>query len=102
MKKYTLLLLFCFVLSVFPSFSNNNNNDPISPCQMNEMKWLMDNPKGKWKIRFVRTDFKADTTNKPKGFFNKLKDIVNILFDASDNPPFKVEIVREKEKAKKN
>jgi hypothetical protein len=97
MKKITLLLIFCFLLSNFHSFSNKII-DPISQMQMDEMEWSMDNPKGKWKIRFVRTEDKSDTTNKPKGFFNKLKDIVNILFDASDNPPFKVEIVREKAK----
>jgi hypothetical protein len=33
-----------------------------------------------------------------KVFFAKLKNVVNLLMDVSDNPPFKVEIVREKEK----
>ncbi|WP_211321125.1 hypothetical protein [Arcicella aurantiaca] len=67
--------------------------------QMDNYEWMVDNPKGKLKIRFVRNEDKSsDTTNKPKGFFGKLKSVVNMIFDASDNPPFKVEIVREKEK----
>lgn len=65
---------------------------------MDDYELLMDNPKGKFKIRFVKNDDKSDTTNKPKSFFGKLKNVVNMILDASDNPPFKVEIVREKEK----
>lgn len=57
----------------------------------------IDNPKGK-KIRFIRNEDKSDTTNKPRGFFAKLKNVINLLMDASDSPPFKVEIIREKEK----
>ncbi len=101
MKKYTLLFAFYFFLSVSQSFSNKII-DPIRQIQIDEMEWSMDNPKGKWKIRFVRTEDKSDTTNRPKGFLSKLKNIVNVLMDASDNPPFKVEVVREKEKEKKN
>lgn len=61
-------------------------------------KLSVDNPRGKINIRFIRNEDKSDTTNKPKGFFAKLKNIVNLLIDASDNPPFKIEIVREIEK----
>jgi hypothetical protein len=97
MKKITLsLLILCFA-SQSHSFAKNDI-DPIRQIQIDAIKWTIDNPKGKIKIRFVRNEDKSDTTNKPKGFFAKLKNVVNILMDASDNPPFKVEIVREKEK----
>ncbi len=99
MRKYTLLFVLCLALSVFQSFANIVI-DPIRQIQMDEMEWSMDNPKGKWKIRFVKNENKSDTTNRPKGFFQKLKNVVSSLMDLSDNPPFKVEIVREKEKKK--
>jgi hypothetical protein len=95
MKKYTLYFTFCFFLTVSQSFSNKII-DPIRQIQMDETEWMMDNPKGKWKIRFVKNDDQSDSTNRRKGFLNKLKDIVSNLM--SDNPPFKVEIVREKAK----
>jgi hypothetical protein len=101
MKK-TSLLIFIILFSIrFNAFSSNIIY-PIRYAQMDESEWMMDNPKGKWKIRFVRTDDKSDTTNRPKGFFNKLKDVVSNLMSLSDNPPFKLEVVREKEKEKKN
>ncbi len=99
MKKYTILFLIFLFLVISKSFAKNDI-DPIRQIQLNEFNWAMDNPKGKIKIRFVRNEDKSDTTNKPKGFFGKLKNVVNMLLDASDNPPFKVEIVREKEKKK--
>ena len=75
-----------------------NNFDPIRQIQIQEINWTIDNPKGKFKIRFIRNQDKSDTTNRAKGFFGRLKNIVDMLLDVSDNPPFKVEIVREKEK----
>jgi hypothetical protein len=97
MKKITLsLLILCFA-SHYKSFAKNDI-DPIRQINIDDFNWTIDNPKGKLKIRFVRNEDKSDTTNKPKGFFGKLKNVVNMLLDASDNPPFKVEIVREKEK----
>lgn len=99
MKKITLLiLLFCSV-NINISFAKNEIN-PVRLIQIDEINWTIDNPKGKIKIRFIRNEDKSDTTNKPKGFFGKLKNVVNMLMDASDNPPFRVEIVREKEKKK--
>jgi hypothetical protein len=97
MKKTTLSLLILFFISQSKSFAKNDI-DPIRQIQLNAINWTIDNPKGKLKIRFIRNEDKSDTTNKPKGFFAKLKNVVNIIMDASDNPPFKVEIVREKEK----
>jgi hypothetical protein len=97
MKKNILsLLILCFAIQS-QSFAKNDN-DPIRQILTDEIHWTIDNPKGKLKIRFIRNEDKSDTTNKPKGFFAKLKNVVNMLMDASDNPPFKVEIVREKEK----
>jgi hypothetical protein len=101
MKKIT-LMVFIILFTICSNAFSSNIIYPIRYAQMDESEWMMDNPKGKWKIRFLRTEDKSDTTNRPKGFLNKLKNVVNILFDASDNPPFKVEIVREKEKEKKN
>jgi hypothetical protein len=85
------------ITSQLKSFAKNDI-DPIRQIQIHAFDWTIDNPKGKLKIRFIRNEDKSDTTNKPKGFFAKLKNVVNMLMDASDNPPFKVEIVREKEK----
>jgi hypothetical protein len=97
MKKSILLMLIISITSQLKSFAKNDI-DPIRQIQIHAINWTIDNPKGKLKIRFIRNEDKSDTTNKPKGFFAKLKNVVNMLMDASDNPPFKVEIVREKEK----
>jgi hypothetical protein len=97
MKKNISIVFLCFLASCSTSFGNIII-DPIRQIQMDDYELLMDNPKGKFKIRFVKNDDKSDTTNKPKSFFGKLKNVVNMILDASDNPPFKVEIVREKEK----
>jgi hypothetical protein len=97
MKKHPLLLLILLFISISTSFGRNDF-DPIRQIPIEAINWSVDNPKGKIKIRFVKNEDKSDTTNKPKGFFGKLRNIVNMLLDASDNPPFKVEIVREKEK----
>jgi hypothetical protein len=97
MKKITLFLLILYFTHQPKSFAKNEF-DPIRQIQFDATNWTIDNPKGKLKIRFIRNEDKSDTTNKPKGFFAKLKNIVNMLMDASDNPPFKVEIIREKEK----
>ena len=97
MKKITLSILFFCSVSINKSFAKNDIN-PVRQIQIDEVNWTIDNPKGKIKIRFVRNENKSDTTNKPKGFFGKLKVMVNMIMDASDNPPFRVEIVREKEK----
>lgn len=97
MKKYTLTLLVLCCLYHSKS-SAKNHIDPIRQIHFDAINWSVDNPKGKLKIRFIRNEDKSDTTNRPKGFLAKLKNVVNMLMDASDNPPFKVEIVREKEK----
>jgi hypothetical protein len=101
MKKIT-LLVFTILFSICSNTFSSNIIYPIRYAQMDESERMMDNPKGKWKIRFLRTEDKSDTTNSRKGFLNKLKDIVSNLLNLSENPPFKVEIVREKEKEKKN
>jgi hypothetical protein len=95
---------FFIIFFIFISLSTfaNDMEEPIKDIQLIEYQLITDNPKGKLKIRFVNTIDKSDTTNKPKGFFAKLRNVVNMLMDASDNPPFKIEVVREKEKEKKN
>ena len=75
-----------------------NEIDPIRHLPSDEIHLTMDNPKGKIKIRFIRNEYKTDSTNRPKGFLSKLKNVVDMIMNASENPPFKVEIVREKEK----
>ncbi len=97
MKKFILSLLILFFISQSKSFAKNDI-DPIRHIPVDAINWTIDNPRGKIKIRFIRNEDKSDTTNRPKSFFAKLKNVVNMLLDASDNPPFKVEIVREKEK----
>ena len=103
MRKNTVLLIIALFLALPKSNANYYMKiiDPIRQIQIEDYEygWMVDNPKGKLKIRFVRNEDKSsDTTNKSKGFFGKLKNVVNMIFDASDNPPFRVEIVREKEK----
>lgn len=103
MRKNTVLLIIALFLALPKSNANYYMKiiDPIRQIQIEDYEygWMVDNPKGKLKIRFVRNEDKSsDTTNKSKGFFWKLKNVVNMIFDASDNPPFRVEIVREKEK----
>jgi hypothetical protein len=98
MKKYTLIILIPLFFSTSNSFASNIIY-PVRQMPVDDLELFMDNPKGKLKIRFVRNEDKStDSTDKPKGFFGKLKNVVNMILDASDNPPFKVEIVREKEK----
>lgn len=97
MKKGIYLLLLILTLQSISS-SASDIIDPVKQDQLDEYQWIMDNPKGKLKIRFVRIEDKSDTTNKPKTFFAKLKNVFNALLDISDNPPFKIEVVREKEK----
>ena len=65
--------------------------------QMTSFNFIVDNPKGKLKIKFVFNDPKSSSdTTRPKTFFGKLKNVLNSLMDASDNPPFKLRVVREK------
>ena len=97
MKKFILPLLLFYFISQSEIFAKNDI-DPIRYLQVDGINWTYDNPKGKIKIRFIKNEDKSDTTNRPKGFFGKLKNVINMILDASDNPPFKVEIVREKEK----
>lgn len=97
MKKFILPLSILFFVSQSKSFAKNNI-DPIKQLSIDATNLIIDNPKGKIKIRFIRNEDKSDTTNRPKGLFGKLKNIINMLLEVSDNPPFRVEIVREKEK----
>ena len=97
MKKFILPLLVFYFTSQSEVFANDDIA-PIRFYKLYDNSRILDNPKGKIKIRFVRNEDKSDTTNKSKSFFGKLKSLVNMIMDASDNPPFKVEIVREKEK----
>ena len=90
------MLILCLASQV-QSFAKSDI-DPIRHIQVDAINWTLDNPKGKLKIRFIRNEDRSDTTNKPKGFFAKLKNVVNMFMNASDNPPFRVEIIREKEK----
>ncbi len=96
MKKRIYLFASLLIFQAFSSFSNHPL-EPIKEIQVFEIQ-PVDNPKGKLKIRFVSTVDKSDTTNRPKSFFAKLKNVFNAILDASDNPPFRIEIVREKEK----
>ena len=97
MKKFILPLSILFFVSQSKSFAKNDI-DPIRQFSIDATNLIIDNPKGKIKIRFIRNEDKSDTTNRPKGLFGKLKNVINMLLDVSDNPPFGVEIVREKEK----
>ena len=97
MKKFILPLSILFFVSQFKSFAKNDI-DPIRQIPVDAINLIIDNPKGKIKIRFIRNEDKSDTTNRPKGLFGKLKNVINMLLEVSDNPPFRVEIVREKEK----
>lgn len=96
--KIPIPLVTAFLIFYSSSSVANDVKDPIQAFQGFDQQWIIDNPKGKLKIRFVSTADKSDTTNKPKGFFAKLKNVFNVLLDVSDNPPFRIEIVREKEK----
>lgn len=97
MKKNFLPLSILFFVGQFKSFAKNDI-DPIRQIPVDATNLIIDNPKGKIKIRFIRNEDKSDTTNRPKGLFGKLKNVINMLLEVSDNPPFRVEIVREKEK----
>ena len=97
MKKHLYLLASLLIFQSFSSFSNHET-EPIKEVQIFDIQPVVDNPKSKLKIRFVSTVDKSDTTNRPKGIFAKIKYVLNALLDASDNPPFKIEVVREKEK----
>jgi hypothetical protein len=101
MKKQTTLFMILFIFMSLSTYANDVE-EPVKDIQPVEYQLITDNPKGKLKIRFVSNTDKSDTTNKPKGFFAKLRNVVNSLMDVSDNPPFKIEVVREKEKEKKN
>lgn len=95
MKKFILSLLILFFLSQSNSFAKNDI-DPIRQIPVDATNITIDNPRGKIKIRFIRNEVKSDTTSRPKGFLGKVKNAINMLLDVSDNPPFKVEIIREK------
>ena len=97
MKIRIYLFASLLIFQSFPSFSNHEF-EPIKDVQVFDLQPVVDNPKGKLKIRFVSTVDKSDTTNRPKGLFAKIKNVLNALLDASDNPPFRIEVVREKEK----
>lgn len=95
MKKNILLTLL-----LISSFYCNSLADDVNPIELMPLKHknlMLDNPKGKLKIKFVMNDFKSSgDTTKPKSLFAKIKNVVNSLLDASDNPPFKLQVVREK------
>lgn len=97
MKKKILFLTIFSLLNHGQSFAKNDI-DPFRQIEKNHLNFFIDNPKGKLKIRFLRNEDKSDTTNQQKGFFGKLRNVVNMLLNASENPPFKVEIIREKTK----
>jgi NRPS condensation-like uncharacterized protein len=90
MKKRNYLLVSLLIFQSFSSFSNHEI-EPIKEVQVFGIQPVIDNPKGKLKIRFVSTVDKSDTTNRPKGLFAKIKNVFNALLDASDNPPFKID-----------
>lgn len=95
MKKnilFTILLISAFCMKSFAE-----DIVPIELMPLKHTNVILDNPKGKLKIKFVMNDFKSSgDTTKPKGLFAKIKNVVNSLLDASDNPPFKLQVVREK------
>ena len=97
MKKYTIILFAVLTSQSLSSFSNHIK-EPIKEIQPIDFQLINDNPKGKLKIRFVSNVDKSDTTNKPKTFLAKVKNVFNAILDISENPPFRIEIVREKEK----
>ena len=97
MKKRTVILFSFLTLQSLLSFSNHIK-EPIKDIQLIDCQLINDNPKGKLKLRFVSTTDKSDTTNKPKTFFAKIRNVFNSILDISENPPFRIEIVREKEK----
>ena len=97
MKILSIILVAFLILHCHSSNANTIKN-PIREFQVFNKQFITDNPKGKLKIRFISTIDKSDTTNRPKGLFAKIKNILNAVLDASDNPPFKIEIVREKKK----
>ena len=97
MKRYTIVFFVFLILQSLSSFSNHIK-ESIRDIQPIDYQIINDNPKGKLKLRFVSTIDKSDTTNKPKTFLAKIKNVFNAILDISENPPFKIEIVREKEK----
>lgn len=97
MKKYATILFIFLTFQSLSSFSNDIK-EPIKDAQSIDYQIISDNPKGKLKIRFVSNIDKSDTTNKPKTFFAKIRNVFNSILDISENPPFRIEIVREKEK----
>ena len=97
MKKRTVILFSFLTFQSLSSFSNHIK-EPIKDIQPIDYQIINDNPKGKLKLRFVSTIDKSDTTNKPKTFLAKVKNVFNAILDISENPPFRIEIVREKEK----
>ena len=97
MKKRIVILFSFLTLQSLSSFSNHIK-EPIRDIQPIDYQIINDNPKGKLKLRFVSTIDKSDTTNKPKTFLAKIKNVFNAILDISENPPFRIEIVREKEK----
>lgn len=97
MKKRIYIVASLLIFQAFFSFSNHVF-EPIKVFQVFDVQTVIDNPKGKLKIRFVSNIDKSDTTNRPKGLFAKIKNVFNAILDVSDNPPFRIEIVREKEK----
>ena len=97
MKKRTVILFSFLTFQSLLSFSNHIK-EPIKDIQLIDYQIISDNPKGKLKLRFVSNIDKSDTTNKPKTFLAKVKNVFNAILDISDNPPFRIEIVREKEK----
>jgi hypothetical protein len=101
MKKSIFLIASFLIFQSTFSYSNHIL-EPIKEVQVLDIQPILDNPKGKLKIRFVSNIDKSDTTNRPKGFFAKVKNIFNTVLDLSENPPFRLEIVREGEKKKKN
>jgi NRPS condensation-like uncharacterized protein len=97
MKKSIILFASFLIFQSFSSFSNHVF-EPIKDVQIFDIQPILDNPKGKLKIRFIGTVDKSDTTHRPKGFLAKVKSAFNTILDFSENPPFKIEVVREKEK----
>ncbi len=97
MKK--IILLTFLLINTKDTFAFVDDIAPVEWMVLQHKNLMMDNPKGKLKIKFVLNDFRSSSdTTKPKGLFAKIKNVVNSLLDASDNPPFKLQVIRDKKR----
>ncbi|MDI9880721.1 hypothetical protein [Flectobacillus longus] len=98
-KHFAKIFLLVFHISVFGNYTVVYASEEAPPILAIEK--YMDNPKKKLRIKLVFNEEEKDSTTQKKSVFAKVKGLVNAILNFSDNPPVRLKVGYEADKAKK-